>query len=1035
MRPSLPPFAKAVLIFCFAILAAGSALAAQFTQSSQVQFTLEGCINPGNGFTLSPPFICPDADYTTGNLGKNWNELDFVPHRLTTSAGTQSGATSDYNVIIAADYQTNGVTGYDVVSVPAVNAAKSDGSCIVSAAAQAVGPNVTGGADSTVYRILTIHQSLGTTCVFDYYERLALGSSQYPGSSLQSYMFEEEDFKTGKKTVSIPDNPLQGQIEPQSIAKTMTATEGTDHQWLLEKSPSPASLNFGNTCDPNAAKSQPVNISVTWTEGPADPSGNVTVTTTVKATNPASVVVNAQVTDDIFTGTTLLGEDIGSSVQVPANTANYTVLTHQIVIPASSAIDLNDKATATYTDAGGNPVPGNTTATASASVALSGPELDQTATVTDSESMTGTGLTFSVDTPSFGSFSGYNAGDQTVGPVDWSSGTDTISASGSVTFDKTVFVAGPSVVTGSLSDSASLAGHDGASASASLGVIVQTDARVSITIKKTLNVAVSTDQTFTFHVFDHTGVNEVATPSIKITAGSTSNTTIVSNLSPDKYQVNEDNLTGWTTDVPQVVDLRPAADGTVTCSGEADFSNTLVGADLQVSKTANTYFTRKYKWSITKNVDQTKIEQVGGNATFNYTVSVSHDAGTDSGWQVKGTITVTNPNSVDFTGVNVSDSIDNNGNCSLDSAFDGKVPANSSVYPTYTCTYGSAPSPTSGTNTATVTWSGSFPTPDSSAQNTAAYSFGNPTSVVDDNVTGTDSFDGGSVITLGSATLTTSTPNTNSATDGGLTITSPSYGVFKYSRSVPVPSSGCVTKNNTAMFKTDDTGTTGSANQSVQACGLGKTGALTMGFWQNKNGQGIIAASGPKTGTCALTTWLRGYKPFDDLSATAACGKVGDTSVSTVVGYVYTTIKNANASGASMNAMLKAQMLSTALDVYFGGGPGGDPISGYNGNVKTVIGSVGIDLTKVCNMIDNTSTGTATCSGSPQFINTTGAFGGTPTCQAVSTLLSYASSQATTATPTNTLAGPWYGQVKTTQGLAKNTFDAINNQAAFTCGP
>jgi hypothetical protein len=26
----------------------------------------------------------------------------------------------------------------------------------------------------------------------------------------------------------------------------------------------------------------------------------------------------------------------------------------------------------------------------------------------------------------------------------------------------------------------------------------------------------------------------------------------------------------------------------------------------------------------------------------------------------------------------------------------------------------------------------------------------------------------------------------------------------------------------------------------------------------------------------------------------------------------------------------------------------------------------------------------------------------------------------------------WYGQVKTTQGLAKNAFDAINNGVAFT---
>src|SRR5205814_2302194 len=106
-------------------------------------------------------------------------------------------------------------------SVPVVNAnaTESDSSCSVTAAAQTTSAGVTGGADQSISRILTVHQSKDTICVFDYYERLALGSSGYSGSSLQSYMFEAEDFKTGKKTVSIPDNPNQGQIEPQSITK------------------------------------------------------------------------------------------------------------------------------------------------------------------------------------------------------------------------------------------------------------------------------------------------------------------------------------------------------------------------------------------------------------------------------------------------------------------------------------------------------------------------------------------------------------------------------------------------------------------------------------------------------------------------------------------------------------------------------------------------------------------------------------------------------------------------------------------------
>jgi hypothetical protein len=52
------------------------------------------------------------------------------------------------------------------------------------------------------------------------------------------------------------------------------------------------------------------------------------------------------------------------------------------------------------------------------------------------------------------------------------------------------------------------------------------------------------------------------------------------------------------------------------------------------------------------------------------------------------------------------------------------------------------------------------------------------------------------------------------------------------------------------------------------------------------------------------------------------------------------------------------------------------------------------------------------------------AFGGA-TSLTVSQLLAYAASQS------NVGGTSWYGQVKVTQGLAKDAFDAINNQAAF----
>ncbi len=117
-----------------------------------------------------------------------------------------------------------------------------------------------------------------------------------------------------------------------------------------------------------------------------------------------------------------------------------------------------------------------------------------------------------------------------------------------------------------------------------------------------------------------------------------------------------------------------------------------------------------------------------------------------------------------------------------------------------------------------------------------------------------------------------------------------------------------------------------------------------------------------------------------------------------------------------MNAMLKAQMLATSLDVYFS-----DPALGGNQiHAATPIGALKIDLTKVCKMIDS-SGGTATCNGT--YRDASSAFGGA-TNLTVSQILSYAASQS------NIGGSTWYGQVKATQELAKDIFDAINNQVA-----
>lgn len=171
-------------------------------------------------------------------------------------------------------------------------------------------------------------------------------------------------------------------------------------------------------------------------------------------------------------------------------------------------------------------------------------------------------------------------------------------------------------------------------------------------------------------------------------------------------------------------------------------------------------------------------------------------------------------------------------------------------------------------------------------------------------------------------------------------------------------------------------------------CGEG-----TQGFWQNKNGQDVIKSAGPSSGTCNLTPALRAYLPFQDLSATASCSQVAT--------YVTNVVKAASSAGAAMNPMLKSQMLSTALNVYFSKVNGGAPI----------------DLTYINKTIGSTS-----------YENVSSSFGGA-SCMTVNGMLNFAAGKS------NIGGSSWYGQVKSgpgSQELAKDAFDAINNQKAFS---
>ena len=302
-----------MILALVAVLAPTALVPAGAVESVGVSFTLEGC-RANSDPQLSQ--ICLDKYYTTGNLdspgqGPSWNELDLVPHRLTTSAGTSSLAINVYDVTIAVDYLNDDLIGYDALSVPILNDAKSDAGCVLGTVtggdAGTETPGTTAG-DVSLTRTLTVTQPRNSTCVFDYYARLAVGAHNYPGSSLHANLVGE-----GQKEVSIPVL----RIEPQEISKTMAASLNSNHTWSVAKIANPTLLTFADTCSAPTGSSLPVSITVTWTKG----AGNTTgfhVVTHVYATNPANRAITVQATDNIYTDSTLLGTRTFDAISVPA---------------------------------------------------------------------------------------------------------------------------------------------------------------------------------------------------------------------------------------------------------------------------------------------------------------------------------------------------------------------------------------------------------------------------------------------------------------------------------------------------------------------------------------------------------------------------------------------------------------------------------------------------------------------------------------------------------------------------------------------
>jgi hypothetical protein len=509
-------------------------------------------------------------------------------------------------------------------------------------------------------------------------------------------------------------------------------------------------------------------------------------------------------------------------------------------------------------------------------------------------------------------------------------------------------------------------------------------------------------------------------------------------------------------------------------------------SDLVVTKDAAGKWARDYEWSVSKKqtTNSNPIDAGGSSTNVAYKVQATWSVNSDT-YTVGGTIHVNNPNSYDVTGVDVTDAVysdttptkDNNISCTVDtgssdggtthtvSASNGTIPAKGTVDYPYSCTVTGTPSGTEY-NQATATADASNALPDDSAtSNFVDFTWpGSPTSTTNSCTTVSDKWSDTNVTTQLGNVCVNGTATAGTVYTGSSPLASFNYfydvvpftadnpantWTFTYTRAVPVTANQCVAHNNTATVtdggtgSTDDDSTTDddTANASVTVCGH-IVGGLTMGFWQNKNGQSIITAySG--TNCQALVTWLKQFNPFNETALTGltSCGTdaalTGNTKTtpSGVAGYIYNVIKAATCSGptsAPCNAMLKAQMLATALDVYFSDAT----LGGNRINAPAALGGLTVDLTNICKMIDGSGGGS--CSGS--YENAKSAFI-TGTLESVPAPCNNPSPGANSMTilcmlwnaASNAATGgtPWYGTSKTLQVLAKDAFDSINNGVAF----
>ena len=160
-----------------------------------------------------------------------------------------------------------------------------------------------------------------------------------------------------------------------------------------------------------------------------------------------------------------------------------------------------------------------------------------------------------------------------------------------------------------------------------------------------------------------------------------------------------------------IVDLTPARLGAVAEGDNPSASETVtvcVEKPLVPDVSGTGDLARAYAWSVAKVADATRrTVDASGTATFTWTVTARAGAATDSGWQVRGSVTIANPNQYadgDITAdVTAATTLGGGSVCSVTGGNDVTIAEDSSRTLPIACTFGSQPA-SSGTLNVTTTW-------------------------------------------------------------------------------------------------------------------------------------------------------------------------------------------------------------------------------------------------------------------------------------------------------------------------------------------